>query len=157
MKKILLLVIFACTLGTEVFGQYKGQYRVQSGNELNIQSGLFGINFSGEAFPFEYVAFVPSLTFLLPATGKATNLHLDARYYFTEDKFEFYTLLGYGLFRRRFEFSLEPAVRNVNSVNLGAGMLYKFTDELGINGEAKFQPQNDGEVIVRIGISYFIN
>lgn len=157
MKKIILLVIFFWSFGLEVFGQYKGQYRLQSGNELNIQAGLFGINFTGEAFPLEHISFTPSVTFLLPATGKATNVHLDFRYYFTEEKLEFYSLLGYGLFRRRFEFSLEPAVTNINSVNLGAGMIYKFLDELGINGEVKFQPQNNGEVIVRVGLSYFIN
>ncbi len=155
-KKIVCLLVIM-SVSYVCHAQYKGQYRIQSGNEYNFNAGLFGINFTGEAFPLEHVSVAPSFTFLLPATGKASNLHIDFRYYFTEEKVEFYSLLGYGLFRRRFEFTPEPTVTNINTINIGGGVIYKFYDELGVNIDLKFQPQNQGEFILKVGISYFIN
>jgi hypothetical protein len=144
-------------IGTELLAQYKGQYRAQYGNDMALRSGLFGMNFSAEYFPFEKISFNPNISVLFPATGKASNLHLDTRYYFTEEEVEFYGLLGYANYRRRFEFNPENAYQNTATLNIGGGILYKLIDELGVNAEIKLQPQNGNEVILKVGLSYFIN
>jgi hypothetical protein len=156
MKKIFLLLVLSM-IGNELLAQYKGQYRAQYGNDFMFQSGLFGMNFSGEYFPFEKISFAPNVSVLFPATGKASNLHLDTRYYFTEEKVELYGLLGYGNFRRRYEFNPEITYQNTGTLNIGGGILYKLIDELGLNAEVKLQPQNRNEFIIKIGLSYFIN
>jgi hypothetical protein len=156
MKKIFLLLLLSM-IGTELLAQYKGQYRAQYGNDYMFGAGLFGMNFSGEYFPFEKISFAPNVSILFPATGKASNLHLDTRYYFTEEKVEFYGLLGYANYRRRYEFNPEITYQNTGTLNIGGGILYKLIDELGVNAEVKLQPQNRNEFIIKVGLSYFIN
>lgn len=144
-------------IGNELMAQYKGQYRAQYGNDYMFKAGLFGMNFSGEYFPFEKISFAPNISILFPETGKASNLHLDTRYYFTEEKVEFYGLLGYANFRRRYEFNPDITYQNTGTLNIGGGILYKVIDELGFNVEFKLQPQNDNDFMVKVGLSYFIN
>ncbi|HSI78850.1 MAG TPA: hypothetical protein VK957_23350, partial [Lunatimonas sp.] len=101
MKKLILF--FALLLiGNLALAQYQGQFRLQYGNDMGFSSGLFGMNIGGEYFPVDKISFAPNLSVLLPETGKASNLHLDARYYFTDERFELYALLGYANFRRRY-------------------------------------------------------
>ncbi|WP_158856920.1 hypothetical protein [Lunatibacter salilacus] len=156
MKKLILF--FALILiGNLALAQYQGQFRLQYGNDMGFSSGLFGMNIGGEYFPVDQISFAPNLSVLFPETGKASNLHLDARYYFTDDKLELYALLGYANFRRRYEFNPEKTYENTGTMNIGAGVLYKFIEELGLNAEIKLQPQNYNEFIIKLGISYFIN
>jgi len=156
MKKLFLILVLSM-IGNELLAQYKGQYRLQYGNDFMFKSGLFGMNFTGEYFPLEKVSFAPNVSILFPATGKATNIHLDSRYYFTEEKIELYGLLGYGLFRRSYEFNPEVTYQNTGTLNIGGGVLYKVIDELGINAELKLQPQHRNDFIIKVGLSYFIN
>ncbi|EON74737.1 hypothetical protein ADIS_4848 [Lunatimonas lonarensis] len=156
MKRLLILVLFF-SWSSATMAQYKGQFRAQYGNDIGFERVLFGMNFSAEYFFVDKISFSPNVSILFPATGKASNLHLDARYYFTEEKAQWYGLLGFGNFRRRYEFNPEVAFRNWQTLNVGGGLLYKLIDELGVNGELKFQPQNNGELIVKIGLTYFIN
>lgn len=156
MKRLVLLFVFIL-VGNLAFGQYQGQFRLQYGNDIGLSTGLFGMNIGGEFFPYDNISFAPNLSVLLPETGKASNLHLDARYYFSEDKLEFYGLVGYANYRRRFEFNPEITYQNTGTVNIGAGVLFKFLEELGLNAEIKLQPQNKNEFIIKLGISYFIN
>lgn len=156
MKKIALLVAFIL-FGNIAVAQYQGQFRLQYGNDFGFTSGLFGLNISGEYFPLDKLSFAPNLSVLFPESGKASNLHLDARYYFSEEKLEFYGLLGYANYRRRYEFNPEITYKNTGTINIGTGVIYKFLEELGLNAEFKFQPQNRNEFIFKLGISYFIN
>ena len=103
------------------------------------------------------ISIAPSFSVLLPATGKASQIDLSGRYYFSEDKFQIYGLLGYGFYRRKLEFDLEDPLRTSSGIHFGGGALLKFLEVFGLNGEIKIQPQHGGEFMVKIGISYFIN
>lgn len=155
--KQLLLLIGLFIFGNDVVAQYKGQARLQYGNDLSIPSGFFGFNISGEYFPVDRISVAPSISALVPATGKASNLHLDARYYFTEEKIQLYALLGVANFRRTPEFQPEVGPTNTGTLNIGGGVVYRFLEELGINVEIKYQPQNSHEVVCKVGIAYFVN
>lgn len=156
MKRLVLL--FALVLvGNIAAAQYQGQVRLNYGNDIGFSSRLFGMNIGGEYFPIDKISFAPSISVLFPESGKASNLHLDARYYFSEEKVEWYGLLGYANYRRRYEFNPGITYQNTGTMNIGAGGFYKFLDELGLNGEIKLQPQNKKEFIIKLGITYFIN
>jgi len=156
MKKFVIIAFFLIA-SQEVFAQYQGQFRASTGNDYGIGSNLFGMNFSAEYFLIDRVSFAPNVSVLFPQTGKASNLHIDARYYFTEEKAQWYGVLGFANYRRRYEFNPDITYENNPTLNIGGGLLFKFIDELGINGEIKWQPQNSGEVILKIGAVYFIN
>ncbi|MFC4873253.1 hypothetical protein [Negadavirga shengliensis] len=156
MKNIILFLCFL-VLSFSTVAQYQGQYRLQYGHDFGLGSGLTGVNFVGEYFPIDNISFAPSFSILLPASGKASQLHIDGRYYFQEEAVQLYGLIGYANFRRRLEFDFDDPLYHRGSLNIGGGILYKLMDELGLNGELKFQPQNNGEFIIKIGMSYFIN
>jgi len=156
MKRVLLLIGLIC-FGNSAFAQYKGQVRLQYGNDLSFSSGFFGFNLGGEYFPQDKISFAPNISVLVPATGMASNLHLDARYYLTEEKAGLYGLLGFAVFRRTHEFLPEMSPTTIGTMNIGAGILYTFMEELGLNEEIKYQPQNSREFVAKVGIAYFIN
>ena len=111
MKRLVLL--FALVLvGNIATAQYQGQFRLNYGNDMGFSSGLFGMNIGGEYFPIDKISLAPTISVLFPESGKASNLHLDARYYFTEEKLEWYGLLGYANYRRRYEFNPETTYQN---------------------------------------------
>lgn len=138
------------------FAQYKGQWRGIHAYEITSVNGFFGMNFTGEYFPLNYFSLAPSITFFIPATGNARGYDLNARYYFTEKEKQWYALLGYGYYKRVYEFNTEGSV-TYNSINLGAGGMIKLRDEIGINPEIRYQPIGRNEVIFKLGIVYFIN
>lgn len=156
MKRIVFIFILMCQWGI-CHAQIKGQYRFQYGHDLAINKSLFGVNFVGEYFPLDKISFAPSFSVFLPATGRASQIDLSGRYYFSEDKLQTYGLLGYGFYRRRLEFDLQDPLRTSSAVHFGGGALLKFLEVFGLNGEIKLQPQHGGEVVVKIGVNYFIN
>ncbi|WP_157972081.1 porin family protein [Pleomorphovibrio marinus] len=144
-------------LSHNAFGQYQEQIRLHYSNEYGLGNNLFGFNLVGEYFLIDNLSFAPSATILFPATGKASAFNFNARYYFTEEDIQLYGLAGYGIFRRRYEHNPELNFDNRGSINLGAGVLYKIYDEIGLNFEIKVQPQNNGEVWLKLGMLYYIN
>ncbi|WP_194774488.1 hypothetical protein [Pararhodonellum marinum] len=155
----LVSILFMMFLGFNAAqAQYQGQFRLQYAAEFTtVNNVLFGNNLTGEYFPLDKISFSPNFSIYTPATGKASMLHLDAKYYFTEENIQWYGLVGYGYFRRRFEFNPENPLLRVSSVNVGTGVIIRLIDELGLNPEFKFQPQNNGEFLIKIGLLYFIN
>ncbi|GHB27276.1 outer membrane beta-barrel protein [Mongoliitalea lutea] len=155
MKKItiaLLLIMVAFSANA----QYKGQFRFIHSYEMTSDKGFFGMSFGGEYLFQNYLSIHPSMTFYTPATGNARGFDVNMRYYLTEKEKQWYTLIGYGHYTRVFEFNPER-IRRHNSVNLGAGGMLKFRDELGINPEIRYQPMGRNEVIFKLAIVYFIN
>ncbi|MGY6741427.1 MAG: hypothetical protein ACXIUQ_01725 [Cecembia sp.] len=155
MKRIVIFAIFLL-MGFSAKAQYKGQVRFIHAYEMTSDKGFFGMNFGFEYLAFNYLSFHPSITFFTPETGNARGFDINARYYLTEKEKQWYTLLGYGHYTRVFEFNPE-GIRRHNSINLGAGGMLKFRDELGINPEIRYQPMGRNEVIFKLGIVYFIN
>ncbi|SHN09603.1 hypothetical protein SAMN04488057_106199 [Cyclobacterium lianum] len=156
MKKICFIFLFLC-LWNIGQAQIEGQYRFQYGHDFSTGTDYLGVNFVGEYFPVDNVSFAPSFSVYLPKTGKASQIDLTGRYYFTEDDLQAYGLLGYGFYRRRSEFDRQDPLRGASGVHFGGGALYRFLEVLGLNGEVKVQPQYGGRFNVKLGVSYFIN
>lgn len=155
MKKIILVVLIL-SLSHVGFAQYKGQFRAQYSGEFALKKGLFGNNFTAEYFPLEMLSFAPSFTIFTPPSGKASGIDLNFRYYLKEGNVEYYGLVGYAHFRRREE--LHPMdLDTFDSVNIGFGGLFKLVEELGLNPEIRYQPQNENEFLIKLGFVYFIN
>ncbi|EIM76769.1 hypothetical protein A3SI_08631 [Nitritalea halalkaliphila LW7] len=130
--------------------------RLKYMHEWRADTWFFGFGFAGEYFPIDDVSINAQTTFLLPATGIANSLDIDGRYYFTQDKFQLYGLLGWGYYYRNFEFN-EIGHLHKHAINVGAGFLYKFIDEIGLEAEYKFQAGQINTSIFRLGVVYFIN
>lgn len=155
MKKIFIIIALVL-FSLDGFAQYKEQWRAIHAYEIPMTTGFFGMNFTAEYFPLNYFSIVPSYTIFLPATGKASGFDVNFRYYLTEKEKQWYGLLGYGYYLRRFEFNPEGR-RRTNSLNIGAGGMIKFNDELGINPEIRYQPIGRNELLFKLGVVYFIN
>lgn len=155
MKKILTIICLVF-VAFSASAQYKGQYRAIHAYEIAYDKPFFGLNFTGEYFPLNYLSVVPSFTLFVPATGNARSFDLNARYYLSEKEKQWYVTAGYGFYRRIFEFNTEGRF-DYNSLNLGAGGMIKLRDELGINPEVRFQAFGRNSTVFKLGIVYFIN
>lgn len=155
MKKILIVITFFFIVFS-ANAQYKEQLRFIHAYEWTGDRGFFGMNFGVEYFFLNYLSVHPSFTFYTPATGNARGFDINARYYFTEKDKQWYALVGYGHYTRVFEFNPIGKLR-YNSINLGAGGMIKFRDEIGINPEIRFQGFDRNAFIYKIGIVYFVN
>jgi len=157
MKRFLTICFFI--LSTQFSNaQYQGEVRAQLANEFGTSTNLYGMGLLGEYFIIDRLAIAPSIMVLLPASGKATNLHIDGRYYFNEGPSQFYGLLGFNYYRRRLEFAAEEAnLIQRPGFNVGAGFNYRLIEEFSIDTQIKFQPQNNNNLIIGIGINYHIN
>jgi hypothetical protein len=155
MKKFDFLLI-AITISLSVHAQYQKQWRISQGYDFRFQPGFFAMNISGEYFPVHYLSVSPSVSVYLPATGKATGVNLDARYYLTEKKYQWYASSGYGYYKRVFELSENPPV-NLHTFNVGTGLQWKLLDQLGLNPEIQRQFGQRSTWTVKLGIVYFIN
>ncbi|AFL84804.1 hypothetical protein Belba_2238 [Belliella baltica DSM 15883] len=155
MKKFLIIagLVF---ISLSVSAQYKGQFRAIHAYEMAYDKPFFGLNFTGEYFPLNYFSIAPSFTFFVPPTGNARAFDLNARYYLTEKEKQWYLTAGYGFYRRIFEFN-EQNTLDHNSLNLGVGGMIKFSDELGLNPEVRFQAFGRNSMVFKLGIVYFIN
>lgn len=154
MKKILIISLL-CLWGFAASAQYKGQWRAIHAYELTGNNTYFGMNFTGEYFPFHYVSIAPALTFFIPSQGNARAFDLNARYYFTEKNKQWYGLMGYGHFTRKEETTPVQTIR-YNSLNVGMGGMLKLRDELGINPEIRRQ-FGSNDWVFKLGVVYFIN
>jgi len=157
MKRFLLIcfLIFSTQLS---YAQYQGEIRAQLANEFGTGTNLFGMGILSEYFIIDRLSVAPSIMVLLPQTGKATNIHIDARYYFNEGASQFYGLLGFNYYRRRLEFA--PEAENLiqrPGLNIGGGFNYRLNEEFSIDSQIKFQPQNNNNIVIGIGINYHIN
>ncbi|WPR75922.1 hypothetical protein [Algoriphagus sp. NG3] len=145
-----------CTASMMATAQYKGQWRASNAYEWSFSDNLFGMNFTAEYFPLHYFSVVPSYTVFLPASGKASSLDLHARYYFTEKMKQFYTLAGYRAYYYTNEFD-ELGTKANRSFSFGVGGMLKFNNALGINPEIKYAVPPGDDLVVKLGIVYFIN
>lgn len=140
------------------YAQYQGEIRAQLSNEFGTGTNLYGMGLLGEYFIIDRLSLAPSLMALLPETGKATNVHIDGRYYFNEGPSQFYGLLGFNYYRRRLEFA--PEEENLiqrPGLNLGGGYNYRISEEFSLDTQIKFQPQNNNNWVIGLGINYHIN
>ncbi|KEO72501.1 porin family protein [Anditalea andensis] len=157
MKKILL--IWVLFIGSHIsYAQYQGEWRAQLATEYGTGTNLFGMGLLSEYFIIDRLSVVPSIMVLLPETGKATNLHVDARYYFNEGTSQLYGLLGFNYYRRRLEFAGEnDNLIQSPGLNVGGGYNYRISEEFSLDAQIKFQPQNNNNLVIGVGINYHIN
>ncbi|HSJ69926.1 MAG TPA: hypothetical protein VK921_19760 [Anditalea sp.] len=157
MKK-LLVGFLLLIISIPSFGQVEGELRARLGNEYGISTNLFGMNLSGEYFFINNLSGTAFLAVYFPASGKASSYDIDAKYYFTEGRSQLYGLLGFHYFRRRLEFAPEEEnLINTSGLNIGSGFMYRLSDEFSLNTEFKYQPQNQNNLIISVGVTYHIN
>ncbi|WP_143962445.1 hypothetical protein [Litoribacter populi] len=156
MKKLLFIFTFVMTVGLAE-AQQRGEARVQFGGDFGFTTELFGLNFGAEYFLVDRISLAPNHTIYFWENGRASNLNIDARYYFTEGILQWYGMAGFtnnwenpDLIGGDFRTSRAGA-------NLGVGGVLKFADRLAFNPEFKYQLQNNGQAIFRLGLVYLIN
>jgi len=157
MKRLLVICILLFYIKC-ADAQVAGEGRIQLANEFGFETNLFGFGLSGEYFIIDRLSISPSIIALLPETGKATSLDLNVRYYITQGISQLYGMGGFNYFRRRLEFAPpEDNLRNVPGLNIGMGYIYRLSEEFSIDSNLRFQPQNNNNVVLGIGIIYHIN
>jgi hypothetical protein len=154
-KKIVLglLLSMVCFLAK---AQYKGQWRAIHAYEMTTQGPLFGMNFATEYFPLHYLSLAPSYTVFLPATGKASSLEFNLRYYPFEKKKQVYGVAGFNSFFRDREFDTKGK-GVAQSLLIGTGGMFKFNSSLGFNPEIKYLLGPKNEFVFKLGVVYFVN
>jgi hypothetical protein len=154
-KKIKLTLILTC-FALFAQAQYKGQWRAIHAYELATQGPLFGMNFAAEYFPLHYLSVVPSYTVFLPATGKASSLEFNLRYYPFEKKKQVYGVAGFNSYFRDKEFDTKGK-EVTQSLLIGTGGMFKFNSSLGFNPEIKYLLGPRNEFVFNLGVVYYIN
>lgn len=153
------LIICFLILNTQLsYAQYQGEIRAQLATEFGTGTNLFGMGLLSEYFIIDRLSVAPNVMVLLPETGKGTNIHIDGRYYFNEGTSQFYGLLGFNYYRRRLEFApSEENLIHTPGLNIGGGYNYRISEEFSLNTHIKYQPQNNNNLIIGVGINYHIN
>jgi hypothetical protein len=156
MKKLLFICAFLFTFSV-ANAQYSGQVRLQAGGEYGFTTEFFGLNFGVEYFLMDRLSLAPNHTIYFPSIGKASNLNIDARYYFTEDILQWYGMAGFT--NNWVDPQLEgfDLRRSWAGANVGVGGVLKFADRFAFNPEMKYQLQNNGQLVFRLGLVYLIN
>jgi len=157
MKRLLVICLFLFTIHYAE-AQVVRESRIQLANEYGFDNNLFGFGLLGEYFIIDRLSVAPSIVILLPETGKASTFDINIRYYFTTGLSQFYGLGGFNHFRRRLEFAPpEENLRNVPGFNFGFGHNYRLSEEFSLDTNLRYQPQNNNNVVLGIGIIYHIN
>ncbi|WP_200974745.1 hypothetical protein [Echinicola sp. 20G] len=154
MKKLLLLGLFVLTIS---FAQTQsaGDVRLQLGADYNFYVEAFGLNFGGEYLITDQISAVPNYSIYFPERGNASNLNIDARYYFTKDILQWYGLVGFTNNWISFSDDIFGEVKSSNAgANIGAGGVLKSADNFAFNPEFKYQVQKHGQTVFRLALVY---
>lgn len=157
MKNVIVALGIFCIV-IPSFGQVEGEIRAKLGNEYGIGTNLYGMSLSGEYFILNNLSGNVGVTALFPESGKASSYDLDAKYYFIQGRSQLYGLIGFQYYRRRLEFALpEEDLIHSPGLNIGGGYMFRISEEFSLNSEIKFQPQNQNNLLISIGVIYHIN
>ncbi|MBD8488448.1 outer membrane beta-barrel protein [Echinicola sp. CAU 1574] len=157
MKKLLLLGLFSLSVSF-LQAQSARDVRLQLGADYNFYVEAFGLNFGGEYLITDQVSVAPNYSIYFPERGNASNLNIDARYYFTKDILQWYGLVGFSNNWISFSDDIFGDVKSSNAgANIGVGGVLKFTDSFAFNPEFKYQAQKHGQTVFRFALVYFIN
>ncbi|KEO72902.1 porin family protein [Anditalea andensis] len=156
MKKLLFILSFVL-MASLAEAQTRGEARLQIGGDYAFNTEFFGVNLGAEYFLTDKISIAPNHTIYFPETGRASNLNIDARYYFTEDILQWYGMAG---FTNNW---INPELEGINAktstagANIGVGGVLKFADRFAFNPEFKYQIQNQGQLVFRLGLVYILN
>ncbi len=156
MRKLLLTLVLAASFSI-AFSQSKGDIRAQLGGDFGFDTELLGLNLGGEYFITEQFSAAPNFTFYFPDYGSLNTLNVDARYYFTQEILQWYGMLGFTNNWVTVDTPGENVTNSNAGANIGAGGVLKFADQLAFNPELKYQIQDGGQAVFRLGLVYFIN
>lgn len=155
MKKFILIgaLVFMVSITQ---AQNAGDARLQLGGDFGFDTEWFGLNLGGEYFITDQISAAPNFTFYFPDAGKASNLNVDARYYFTRDILQWYGLLGFT--NNWFDPEIDGVGKSSRAgANIGAGGVLKFADRMAFNPELKYQAQDGGQAVFRLGLVFLLN
>ncbi|WP_215224206.1 hypothetical protein [Echinicola shivajiensis] len=156
MKKLLLLGLFAMTISFAQ-AQSAGDVRLQLGTDYDFDVEAFGLNFGGEYLITDQISAAPNFSIYFPEWGNASNLNIDARYYFTKDILQWYGLLGFTNNWISFSDDTFGDIKSSTAgANIGAGGILKFADSFAFNPELKYQAQKNGQFVFRLALVYFL-
>lgn len=158
MKKLLFILSFVLTVSIAE-AQTRGEARLQVGGDYGFNTEFFGLNFGAEYFLIDRVSLAPNHTIYFPGEGygRASNLNVDVRYYFTEDILQWYGLAGFTNNWRDPQYDGGDFRTSNAGANLGVGGVLKFADRFAFNPEFKYQLQNEGQFVFRLGLVYILN
>ncbi len=156
MKKLFFYVILLL-VGGLAQAQSPGDIRLQLGGDYGFEIERFGINLGGEYVFLDNLSAAPNFTFYFPEDDvNASNLNLDLRYYLTHDQVQFYGMAGFTTLWASTKY-MDVKVSDSNSgANIGVGTVVKFGGNLGLNPEVKYQTMGDGQVVLKVGLVYFL-
>ncbi|MGD1959226.1 MAG: outer membrane protein [Fulvivirga sp.] len=192
MKKFgfIIVCIFACGC---LKAQEAGKINVFGGFVLGTAAGIdddgssktqLGVNLGVEYFIINEISAAPSYSSFFESeagadgaeiTAKFNAINLDGRYYFYENEFRLYGLLGVAILNYEIEtppflvgsggggtsvitFSPGETIDDTEvGLNLGGGIVLPIIERLSINGEIKYQTPGDGQLVVKAGVLFGIN
>lgn len=146
------------------------------GTKAGLDKGGIGLNIGGEYFFTEQISAAPSLTYFFKSKHETssyygsfvssvqnTSVNLDGRYYFAErEGISFYGLAGLAIA------STKAVVKNSEGkvladgsdsevgVNLGAGLVYPYSEKFSLNGQIKYSTPFK-QLVLQAGVTVPIN
>ncbi|MBB6610768.1 porin family protein [Pontibacter sp. Tf4] len=180
MKKLLLSLSLIFMAAGATLAQEQGSIRIGAGlvygtkagiNDEGDSKGGIGINIGGEYFFTDKISAAPSLTYFLKSESEVTtgfgtykssvqftSINIDGRYYFGEGDIAFYGLAGLSIASVKIDSNSDfggSGSASETGVNLGAGLIYPINDQLGLNGQIKYNTPLE-QLAIQAGISYTI-
>jgi hypothetical protein len=158
MKKLLLIFAFILA-STVTYAQDKHEIRIYPGAEqIGFQSNHFAANLGLEYFILDNISIVPSYSqSLFLGRSKYQTLNLDSRFYMSKGTYQWYGFTGITNNRGRLWGEEDIVHSNFVGANIGLGCVIKFSDRYGINPEIKQQAMREGNMVLRLGLVFFLN
>ncbi|MEM1407750.1 MAG: outer membrane beta-barrel protein [Bacteroidota bacterium] len=192
MKKLGFIIVCILSFGY-LKAQEVGKINVFGGFVLGTAAGIdddgsskaqLGVNLGVEYFITNEISAAPSYTSFFESeagadgaelTAKYNAINLDGRYYFYENEFRLYGLLGIAILNSEIEnppflsgvggggtsvitFTPGETIDDTDvGLNLGGGIVLPIVERLGFNGEIKYQTPGDGQLVLKAGILFGIN
>ena len=171
MKKIIqgVVILFfgLATVKSQETGKIKVNAGLAYGTEVGIDGGGLGINLGGEYFITDEISAAPSYSSFFedsegPVSANFSAVNIDGRYYFLNDDFYIYGLLGLSILSFDIETPLGPfgSIESSDSetgLNVGGGIVYPLDDQFDLNGQLKYQTPGDGQIVLNLSLVFNIN
>lgn len=177
MKKLLLSVFALFLFAAASNAQEQGEIRISAGVALGTKAAIdtdgtekagIGINIGGEYLITDVISVAPSYTFFFESEEtiagvgtfgtKISSFNLDGRYYFMTDNVQVYALAGLSFASAEVTtssafFGTISVSDNKTGLNIGAGLNLPLADNIGINGQLKYNTPFE-QLVVQGGLYY---
>ncbi|GAB4229853.1 MAG: hypothetical protein Tsb0034_01600 [Ekhidna sp.] len=155
MKKLLLTTALVAIFGV-ANAQEQGLIRVSAGLAYGTEIEEMGINFGGEYLITDAISGGVSYTsFFVDDPASFSSFNIDGRYYFLSDGPYVYGMAGVGIVKSKVDLGPFGSVSDSETgINLGAGALFPFSDNLGALTQIKYNTAGNGQLVLQGGLAY---